>query len=206
MLIDTRGKICPEPVIMTKRALSTARQGEKIEIVGDNDTVRLNLMTYLASLAIEPVCENDTNEGFRIVFVTGGGALAKAEEAAVEHFSCEVVAPDKGNYAVVLRGKVMGAGDDKLGALLMRSCINSLPSLDKLPSIVVLYNAGVFLAARDSDTAHSLAALQQAGVEIIVCGTCTDYFELNDKIAVGTISNMLTINNKLASVGTILYP
>ena len=31
------------------------------------------------------------------------------------------------------------------------------------------------------------------GVEVLVCGTCLDYFGLKDKVAVGTVSNMYEI-------------
>jgi hypothetical protein len=36
-------------------------------------------------------------------------------------------------------------------------------------------------------------ALFKRGVDIIACGTCVAYYHLNDKIAVGRVSNMQEI-------------
>jgi selenium metabolism protein YedF len=113
---------------------------------------------------------------------------------------------EKTNYAVVIRSEFMGNGDDKLGALIMRAFINSIPQLDRLPSLIVLYNSGVKLAIQNVDTADTLIKLQQAGVSILLCGTCVDYFEIREQIAAGQISHMLTINNTLAGVDKIIYP
>ena len=110
------------------------------------------------------------------------------------------------DYAVVIRSHVMGYGDDKLGALLMRSSICSLCELERLPSVIILYNTGVKLAVQGADSADSLLKLQNAGVSILLCGTCVDYFEVKDLIAVGKISNMVSINNTLTKMGNIIYP
>ncbi|MGB4312608.1 MAG: sulfurtransferase-like selenium metabolism protein YedF, partial [Natronincolaceae bacterium] len=39
--------------------------------------------------------------------------------------------------------------------------------------------------------------------EILSCGTCLDYFGLNDKLAVGSVSNMYTIVEKLNQISNI---
>jgi hypothetical protein len=36
-------------------------------------------------------------------------------------------------------------------------------------------------------------------VEILVCGTCLDYFELKEKVAVGMVSNMYDILTTMLS-------
>jgi len=110
------------------------------------------------------------------------------------------------DYAVVIRSNMMGYGNDKLGALLMRSYINSLPDLVHLPSVIVLYNTGVHLAVQGADTADSLVKLQSAGVTVLLCGTCVDYFEVGDRLAAGSVSNMVTINNTLTRINKVLYP
>lgn len=203
ILIDTRGKACPQPIILTKQAIKVAPENSAFEVMCDNDTARGNLLTYLATLNLPAQCEIK-DAVFHIFFSTGNATIEPSDEEAFEQYSCE--APSADNYAMVFRGITMGVGDDKLGALLMRSCINSIASLDKLPQLIVLYNAGVTLAAEGADTAQSIKDLEGSGVEVIVCGTCVDYFELSGKIVTGTISNMLTINNKLSKLSRIIYP
>ncbi len=203
MTIDTRGKLCPEPLIITRRAIADAPQGSAFEILSDNATARDNLMNYLRALGHGPVCD-DRNGIFHIIF-TVGEATPAAGQVRAEDF-CRAPQAPAGDYAVVVRSSVMGAGDDELGAMLMRSCLNSLAELDALPSAVVLYNSGVMLAVEGTDTAASLARLAESGVQVIVCGACVDYFGIKERLAAGTVSNMLSINNLLAGVGHIIYP
>lgn len=210
--IDTCGRLCPEPLIMTKKALTGAAPGTPFEVLSDNDTARGNLMSYLVSLGFAPVCAQDAQGIFRIRFTAGDGSTAVAA-APAEDF-CTPAAPmspaapkvSAAGYAVVLRGNVMGAGDDDLGAMLMRSCINSLGDLDALPSVVVMYNSGVMLALAGTDTADALAALEGKGVRVMVCGACVDYFGVKERLAAGIVSNMLAINNALSQASHILYP
>jgi hypothetical protein len=44
------------------------------------------------------------------------------------------------------------------------------------------------------------------GVEVLVCGTCLDHFGINDKLAVGNVSNMYSIIETLSKAGRILRP
>ena len=39
--------------------------------------------------------------------------------------------------------------------------------------------------------------LEAQGVEIITCGTCLDYYNLKEKLAVGSVTNMYTIVEKM---------
>lgn len=171
-------------------------------------------MTYLGELGYSADCVRDDGV-FHITFtvnqevspkdgVKHNKEVQESEAVLAQRFSCKI--PADSGYAVVIRGKTMGVGDDKLGVMLMRSFINSLSEVDNTPSLIVLYNEGVTLAIEGSDTAESLQVLQNRGVEIIVCGSCTDYFGINDRLGVGTISNMLAISNKLANADKIIYP
>ena len=45
---------------------------------------------------------------------------------------------------------------------------------------------------------EEIKKLESEGVEIISCGTCLDYYNLKEKLEVGSISNMYTIYEKLA--------
>ncbi len=204
MVIDTRGRLCPEPLIMTKRALQGAAQGTVIEVLNDNDTACGNVESYLRELGFQPSCTRDAAGVFHITFTVGVQGIPVVQPR-VEDYTCAPTAPC-GDYAVVLRGAVMGSGDDALGALLMRSCVNSLGELDSLPSAIILYNGAVHLALEGTDTASSLSALAARGVDVVVCGTCVDFFEVKERLAAGRIGNMLLINNILTRVGHIIYP
>jgi len=50
-----------------------------------------------------------------------------------------------------------------------------------------------------SDTVQALSNLESLGVEILVCGTCLDFFGLKEKLAAGTVSNMYDILTTMLS-------
>ena len=51
---------------------------------------------------------------------------------------------------------------------------------------------------------EDLQLLEKQGTEILICGTCLNYFNLTEKVAVGTISNMYTIAETLLSAGKVV--
>ena len=55
MLIDARGRACPEPVLMTKRALDSNSQG--IEVLVDNITARENIKRFADNLGYQIVVD-----------------------------------------------------------------------------------------------------------------------------------------------------
>ena len=91
----------------------------------------------------------------------------------------------------------MGSGDKTLGKILMKSFIYTVSETEPYPSTIVFYNTGVKLTIEDSEVLDDLIALEKEGVEIISCGTCLDFLEVKDKLAIGSVSNMYTIYEKL---------
>ena len=52
-------------------------------------------------------------------------------------------------------------------------------------------------------TAH-LKALADAGVEILVCGTCLSFYGLTDQLQVGTVSNMYDIVTRMQRAAKVV--
>ncbi|MEG1544095.1 MAG: sulfurtransferase-like selenium metabolism protein YedF [Tannerellaceae bacterium] len=197
-LIDTLGMLCPAPLICTKKGLQEAASGETIEIRTDNETACSNLLNYLAELKLTPEISREGNvQILRLV------KPETIEEAVNPASFCSTPA---GDYVVAIRGDVMGAGEEALGRILLRAFINSLKEVDRLPSAIILYNSGVKVALQCTDTAVSLQELEERGVSIIACGTCVDYYELKEQMAVGMISNMYKITKLLSEAGHVIYP
>ena len=91
----------------------------------------------------------------------------------------------------------LGQGSDKLGAILIKSFFVSLLETNPLPKTIMLINSGVYLAAQESPVLPAMQELSGRGVNILVCGTCLDYFELKEKRVVGSVTNMYTILSEL---------
>ena len=100
----------------------------------------------------------------------------------------------------------MGDGPQELGHILIQAFVNNLQDSATLPETIVCYNAGARLAAEDSKVAPALRHLMDLGVEILVCGTCVDYFNLRGKLAAGVVSNMHDIVQRLMAAATVIYP
>lgn len=198
--IDTRGKLCPLPLIMLKKTIDEAKQGEPMEVLTDNETALSNLKRFLKELKCQ-FTEETQNGVFVLRFIAPGKVVLSKEPEAY----CETASKKSGNV-IVFNSRFMGKDNQELGAILIRSFINALPELDELPQKIVMYNEGVFLAKKDTDTADSLIRLQEKGVEVIVCGTCVDYFDLKKDLAVGTISNMYSIIKVLSEANHIINP
>ncbi|NOQ85530.1 MAG: sulfurtransferase-like selenium metabolism protein YedF, partial [Deltaproteobacteria bacterium] len=50
----------------------------------------------------------------------------------------------------------------------------------------------------------TLLELKQSGFEILICGTCLDFFKIRDKVRVGTISNALEIMGALTNESRVV--
>ncbi len=111
-----------------------------------------------------------------------------------------------GPRVVQITAATMGTGDDELGALLMRSFLKTQAQLDRRPDAVLFYNDGVKLCCEGSVLLDDLEALEAAGVEIIACGTCLNFFDLADRLRVGRVTDMLEIASRLADAGSDCPP
>ena len=62
------------------------------------------------------------------------------------------------------------------------------------------------MTCEGSPSLEDLRSLEAQGVEILTCGTCLDFYGLKDKLAVGKITNMYAIVEKLSGADLILKP
>jgi len=202
-LVDTKGQLCPAPLIATKRALKEAVVGDIFQVDTDNQTSFHNLSRFLKDNNAEfKVSESGGVWSLIISKTTDNMAHPKAEEyciSSIAHFQ-------KGDFVVVLSSDKMGDGDDKLGHILMESFVKALKDLDKLPEKVVFYNSGVKLASSESHVVDNLKDLEKMGVELLLCATCVNFYSLESSIETGTMSNMYAIAEVMASAAKIIKP
>lgn len=107
------------------------------------------------------------------------------------------------NKVIVINNNKMGQGDEELGKRLIASFLKTLLAAEKRPHLLVLYNSGVKLAAKDSSVLEQLQSLENLGVEIICCGTCVNFYGLVDLIQAGRVSNMSEIVKVLTEAGSV---
>lgn len=95
------------------------------------------------------------------------------------------------NYDVILIGQTgLGAGDPKLGGLILANFLRLLGEREEKPEYIILWNEGVCIAMEGSSWINHLRKLEEQGVKIICCLTCIEFLGLEGQIAVGEIGNM----------------
>ena len=105
---------------------------------------------------------------------------------------------------VVIGNNAMGNGAEELGKILVKGFIYSLTELPLPPQCVIFFNAGAYLTSDGANTLDDLKKLEEKGTEILTCGTCINYFGLQNKLAVGKIVNMYEITERLVCAGTVV--
>jgi selenium metabolism protein YedF len=201
--VDTKGQLCPAPLIAAKKALKETAEGESFIVLTDNQTSFDNLRRFLKDNKADfQISESGGVWTLIITKTTGDIVQTKTEEysaSSISHF-------EKGNYVVAITSDKMGEGDEELGHILISNFIKALKDLDKLPQHMVFYNKGVTLAVKDSPVVEYIKDLEKMGVEIHLCATCVNHYKLEKGRVVGTLSNMYSIAEIMASAGNVVRP
>ena len=100
----------------------------------------------------------------------------------------------------------MGRGSDELGKTLLKGFLFAVSRLAVVPKTVLFYNGGAKLTVAGSDSLEDLRSMAEKGVEILTCGTCLNYYGLTDQLAVGSVTDMYTIVERLSGAGKVVKP
>ena len=158
--------------------------------------------------AVENLQRLAGNQGFGAAVTQGEGVFSVAFTrtgcaAGEEAVSAPLPAPG-GDWAVFVGRDIIGDGDRELGANLMRMFFYTLAQGEDKPGAVLFMNAGVRLPTLDEQIPAHLKALADAGVEILVCGTCLSFYGLTDQLQVGTVSNMYDIVTRMQRAAKVV--
>jgi selenium metabolism protein YedF len=186
-IVDARGLACPEPVVMTKRALDS--DVHEVMTIVDNKIALENVSRMVKTLRLESMIQEQ--DGNFYINITK-----------------EDMHPEKdvlrGSTVVLIKGNVLGQGDDKLGSILMKSFMYTLTQLQGEIKILIFLNSGVLLTTAGSDLIEHIKILESNGVEVLSCGTCLDFYGLIDKLQVGVIGNMYTIAEEMLAASKVI--
>jgi len=192
-IVDARGLACPQPVILTRKAL---QESDAVTTIVDNETARGNVSRMAARQGYQVKVE-EREDGIYL-------HLTKEEKPVEAMASQPVAAPASGPLVLTVPGDIMGRGDQELGGILVRAFFHTLSEVEPLPDTIIFFNSGVKLVVEGSPVVEDLQALKAQGVEILACGTCLGHYELKDRVAVGEVSNMYTIAETLLGAGKVV--
>ncbi|MBN9647066.1 MAG: sulfurtransferase-like selenium metabolism protein YedF [Terrisporobacter othiniensis] len=198
--VNAIGENCPIPVVKAKKAIDALTESAVVEISVDNEIAVQNVTKMVSQKNLESTYEKVSENHFVIKVQCGEVVENKITEEVV----CTVEKEEK--MVVVLSSDKMGEGDEELGKVLIKGFVYAITQLDKYPKAVLLYNSGVKLSAEGSDSIADLKILEEHGVEILNCGTCLNFYNLQDKLQVGKVTNMYSIVEELAGATNIIRP
>ncbi len=200
--IDCLGMSCPQPLMAIRKALEKETPSSLMVLV-DDEAASENVSRYLSVAGYDVHCSRIAD----VWTITAALGQASTTIPPVEDYPCPVPssAPAGQHKTVVfLSSDVLGQGDDGLGGKLMGNFLKTLPEMEDDLWRIICVNGAVRLAASDSPHVEALKTLEAAGVSILVCGTCLEFFGLLEQKAVGQTTNMLDVVTSLRIASKVI--
>ena len=192
--IDARGENCPMPVIMAKKEIE--RGGKFFTVQVDNKIAVENLRKFASSQGYEVTIEEASGD-FNVKFSNG---CVECEEilAKVENRK------PLGDWCVFVNKSTIGVGDEELGQALMKMFLYTISESSDYPKSILFMNDGVKVPTLNNQAIEHLKELEEVGVELLVCGACLNFYELQEKLSVGNVSNMYEIVEAMKSATKVI--
>ena len=197
-VIDARGLACPQPVVLTSKAIA---ETDQVVTIVDNK-VAVENVTRLARSKGFSVEVSEKPDGIYLTLSKHGepAALAVADSPAVSRQPAKAAGPT----VLFVSSDCLGVGPAELGERLMGVFFHTLTEIARKPDVIIFINSGVKLTVGGSRAVDDLKALAVQGIDILACGTCLNYYELTAKLGVGRVSNMYDIAESLLGAGKVV--
>jgi selenium metabolism protein YedF len=198
--IDARGLPCPQPVLKTKEALEKSK-GSPLIILVSTEESRDNVARFLkhAGAEIDSVSEQSGEFHIRTKEITRSAEA----ELKPEDYICSTQSAGAGTTIFINKDRI-GHGSDELGNNLMKAFVATIKDLSVQPRTICFMNSGVKLTIKGSETLPYLKELEEKGIELLVCGTCLNYFNLKEQLGAGSISNMYDISETMLKSSKVI--
>jgi hypothetical protein len=98
----------------------------------------------------------------------------------------------------------MGDASGELQATLVKKFLGLILEGKKYPALILFYTDGVKLACKGSKVLDELRALESAGVKLILCQTCLNYFKLANDVELGIVGGMGDIIEGMNRAGKVI--
>jgi len=202
--LDCNGLACPAPVLRCKSCVEE-HAPEILVVSVDNGAAKENVTRFLGIKGYAVAAEKNGDQWTLTARRTAEAAddAAKAASSAPAEDRPAAPASVEKTVAFITAGTI-GRGDDELGAKLMVNFLSTLPELGESLWRIILVNGGVTLTVPGGPAFEKLKALAEAGVEILVCGACLEFFGLLEKKEVGQTTNMLDVVTSLQLASKVI--
>lgn len=197
MLINAKGKNCPVPVIMAKKAIDS--EEPNFSILVDNP------------IAVENLKKLGANRGYHIEISESKNEFSvnfnKKDQETSPIIKNKIPTPldvNQSNWVVFVGKDAIGEGDPILGDSLIKMYFYTIAQGEDLPKAIIFMNNGVKLPTLNHQVIEHLKVLSEKGCELMVCGACLNFYKLEDKLQVGAISNMYAITEEMSKAAKVI--
>lgn len=189
--IDVCDKPCPEPVIETKNVME-GKPAAVLKVKVNDEAAAENVKRFARSRNYG-ISENEISDDITELILNPEENQEEGDREGKEINVTE----KKGDTVFFLRTFKLGDPDKELGELLVKTFFQTIPDVEPLPDKIVFMHGGVKHTVEGADNAGNIKKLEELGIDIVVCGTCLDYYGLKDKLVAGRISNFFEITSIL---------
>lgn len=193
--VDARGLTCPKPVIQTKKAIEELSENGQVTTIVDNEIAKENVTKYAKSL----------NLNYQVREVDGFFHIdIYKDELTLSSEALPQPKPKMGEQVILVGKDKLGEGNDQLGEVLIKGFFYTLTEMEPYPKAILFLNGGIKLTIESSPILEHLRTLEMQGVQVLSCGTCLDYYNAKDQLAVGGVTNMYTIVEHLNKAKNVI--
>lgn len=200
-VIDAFGLQCPKPLMLAKKELDAGTREVAVQV--DNETAVKNLGRLGGKTGLG-VSVDEIDGGWLVTLAEGDGVVSASPSPT---FAVDDACPTAGGcgYAVFVGKDHVGEGDGELGHNLMKMALYTLAESGDAPVSLLFMNSGVKLvAAGELQVIESVEKLIEQGTEVLVCGTCLDFYGLKDQLDAGEVSNMYDILERMREAAKVI--
>jgi len=201
MKIDARGQNCPIPVIMANKEIEKSTLTFTVLVDNAIAVENLNRLALNKGYKVET---KEIGADFYVNFVGDENSVHGNSAGDSEIVSTADAAVHTGNWVLFMGKDIIGTGDPVLGGNLIKMYFYTLSQGDCLPDAILFMNDGVKLPSVNDQVVEHLKVLAERGCDILVCGTCLDFYKLTEQLQIGTISNMYDITEKINGAAKVV--
>lgn len=200
--VNALGEQCPIPVVKATRALREMTEPGTLTVLVDNEIAVQNLRRMAEGNGLPYSAEKRSGKEYAVTMTVS----SPAGDAPREEPPVACVPDQRGDVVVAVDTDAMGRGSEELGKTLMKGFLFAVSQLETLPRTILFYNGGAKLTVEGSASLEDLKKMEAQGVEILTCGTCLNFYGLTEQLAVGGVTNMYTIVEKLSGAARVIKP
>lgn len=110
----------------------------------------------------------------------------------------------KENTILIFTRNGLGQAPEELQTKLALKYLSLINDANNLPAKILFYTDGVKLACQGSPVIDVLKELERKGVELILCSTCLEFYNLTKKVEVGIVGGMPDIIEALDQADQVI--